>query len=455
MSKRLILVLALAFVLGLSAGAYAEVQNVKLSGDITVYGISRHLSLTSQQSENTMASIVRVRVDADLTDNVMATVRLINERYWGDSYQVKDYNGDNNTEIGLDLAYVTLKEFLYSPLTLTIGRQEMHFGNDMIIGDPYTNNKASKDSVFNKTIDPDLSMRKSFDAIRATLNYDPLVIDLAISQIKQNQRTAPWGTASILDQDDQETLYGGNASYALTKNTTLEAYAWERRIGKKTNSSVNKVDRTDVVGGRIVTKPIENLTYQLEAAFQFGEKVNAAIPFTQRRRAWALETAATYDFSNTKKIGKYKPMGTLLFAHFSGNRGSGEKVNGAWDPMYENQSFGSIANNLFNQSNSTLLGAILSVKPLDDVTLKGEYYAYWWDKRFGLDTSALATATGETLKMTAKKFAGQEIDITATYDYTEDVQFSLLGGVLIPGASFSKENRNTAGELIGSMKVTF
>ena len=41
MSKRLILVLALAFVVGIAFAAYAEVQNVKVSGDITVYGIAR------------------------------------------------------------------------------------------------------------------------------------------------------------------------------------------------------------------------------------------------------------------------------------------------------------------------------------------------------------------------------------------------------------------------------
>ena len=41
MSKRLILVLALAFVVGIAVCAYAEVQNVKVSGDILLRGISR------------------------------------------------------------------------------------------------------------------------------------------------------------------------------------------------------------------------------------------------------------------------------------------------------------------------------------------------------------------------------------------------------------------------------
>jgi hypothetical protein len=36
MSRRLIVIVALAFVVGLSVAAYAEVQNVKVSGDLTM-----------------------------------------------------------------------------------------------------------------------------------------------------------------------------------------------------------------------------------------------------------------------------------------------------------------------------------------------------------------------------------------------------------------------------------
>ncbi|MCX5703738.1 MAG: hypothetical protein NT066_04525, partial [Candidatus Omnitrophica bacterium] len=149
MSKRLILILALAFVLGLSLAAYAEVQNVKVSGDINIWGIARdnidlgkerptsgapapNALITHSDKERDVLSAVRIKIDADLTDNVATTVRLINERTW-------DNEGVNNTDIDLDLAYATLKEFLYSPLTLTLGRQELHFGNDMIVGDPDTN----------------------------------------------------------------------------------------------------------------------------------------------------------------------------------------------------------------------------------------------------------------------------------------------------------------------------
>ena len=85
MSKRLIVVLALALVAGLTIAAYAEVQNVKVSGDLLIQGVSRkniQLRGNDQNHIRTLQNVeygpsisgllsaVRVRIDADLTDNV-------------------------------------------------------------------------------------------------------------------------------------------------------------------------------------------------------------------------------------------------------------------------------------------------------------------------------------------------------------------------------------------------
>lgn len=254
MSRRLIMLLALAFVVGIACAAYAEVQNVKVSGDITAYGISRNLSLKDTKGgygantfgdhvENALATITRVRVDADLTDNVMTTVRLINERYWGGETENMGTNAEANTQIDLSLAMVTLKEFLYSPLSLTIGRQELHFGNDMIVGDPDTNNAAPNSSVFGPAgRDADLDARKSFDAIRAVLNYDPLVIDAVVAKVAEGN----------LNRNDDTDLYGINVNYkvgeidlgcAKLMNTVAEGYWWQRRLGRDNTRLSTSVTR--------------------------------------------------------------------------------------------------------------------------------------------------------------------------------------------------------------------
>jgi hypothetical protein len=70
--------------------------------------------------------------------------------------------------------------------------------------------------------------------------------------------------------------------------------------------------------------------------------------------------------------------------------------------------------------------------------------------------------------MGKERHIGNEIDATLTYDYTEDVQFSLLGGVFVPTDAINDgyqvdtaidggrwPHKASAEELIGSMKVTF
>jgi len=466
MSKRLILILALAFVVGIAFTAYAEVQNVKVSGDLNFYGFSRKLdianatSTTPNNTETAAASIARVRIDADLTDNVMTTVRLINERFWGNNTDnVRATATDNNSNVDLDLAYVTMKEFLYSPLSVTVGRQELHYGNDMIVGDPFTNNTADGASPFsNATLIPDFSMRKSFDAVRAVLDYNPLVVDVLFAQVRKNN----------LNTDTSRNLYGINANYTINKDNTVEAFWFERRLGNKVAVTTNsKVDTTHNIGLRAVSKElVPNLTLQAEGAYQFGTRVKAAgvLNPTQKRNAWAAELSATYDMKNIDVAKKVAPTATVLYNYFSGDRNDGSRYHG-WDPMFENQTFGNIANVLFNQTNQHQLGGILTAKPMTDVILKGEYYAYWWDKRNGdqvaLSTSLINTAGAGLADptMTSKKFLGQELDLTATYNYTEDVQLALMGGLFLPGNSFAKDqnngSRHSAGEVVGSMKVTF
>ena len=128
------LTLAIAAVALLASPAFAAVQNVKVSGKIDSSYIYRdRFDLGSQVNNNRRnqsfgLTQTLLRVDADLSDNVQATVQLLNERAWGGStIEVTDTNSDTFTIDGgrnvvdINLAYVTLREFLYSPLTVVLG----------------------------------------------------------------------------------------------------------------------------------------------------------------------------------------------------------------------------------------------------------------------------------------------------------------------------------------------
>ncbi len=522
MNKRLILVLALAFAVGISFAAYAEVQNVKVSGDLTVMGVARNnfdFAKTGKYGVNgasnwedkdrDILSITRVRIDADLTDNVIATVRLHNERAWnGEGGTAGQANRNvglntataNESAINLDLAYVTLKEFLYSPLSLKIGRQELKFGNGLIVGDPDTNIYATGTNL----AEGDLSLRKGFDAVRATLDYKPLVLDLVYAKIQE-------GAANL---NDDITLTGVNANYDLNKSTNIEGYMFNKVRGSNSASAYNldragltgwndpanagganvldaqnfkdRTDMVNVVGVRAVNKSVKNLTLDGQLAYQFGTynpkfDPNARYDATQNakaqtvtRSAWAAQAKAGYALKDIGKLAKYDPMVSAFYTYLSGasRDATGKRNYTGWDPMYEDQTEGHIINAIFANTNMHRGGLTTKAKLTDDITAKLDYVAAWFAKKNpkGADYSTvLSNIAGNAVGTTGRQFVikggnwiGQEIDATLTYDYTEDVQFSLLGGVLLAGTNIrdishptSKGNIASPTELIGSMKVTF
>jgi len=454
MSKRLIIILTLAFVVGIAFAAYAEVQNVKVSGDMTFMGIARNgFDLANgpagdkkNDNESNLLSQIRVKIDADLTDNVSAVVRLINERSWTTEEQNQDVSGGPvTTNIDLDLAYVTMKEFLYSPLTLTVGRQELKYGNGLIIA------KANNyDTNVLGGVPSDLSKRRAFDAIKAVLNYDPLVIDLIGAKIEKEDPVRNW----------DEQLLGINAAYNINKKTSAEAYFFNKQERNK-NGINDKADQVYTIGGLLSAEPLANLKSSLEVAYQFGTYNPGAITtLSTDRSAMAIQAGANYaiPFQKTKK---WSPSISAKYTYLSGTKNS--DTQHAWDPMFYEQQFNNIVYAIVPFTNLQVINLSGKMKPVKDVILMLDYGYY---NRAQKDTTSMiapgvnsANSSYGTYTMTDKKFLGQELDLTATYDYTEDVQFGLTAGWFKPGNAFSKDTNPTtshdATQLIGSMKVTF
>ncbi|MGE4357936.1 MAG: alginate export family protein, partial [Candidatus Omnitrophota bacterium] len=122
-------------------------------------------------------------------------------------------------------------------------------------------------------------------------------------------------------------------------------------------------------------------------------------------------------------------------------------------------------------SNASIIKVYGSIKPLKDITLAAKYYNYRLDEKLvSSDNSTVrypetnlipATNYHRDYYMKAKKDLGQEIDLIATYDYTEDVQIGLSCGWFFPGDALegedggAKANDDEAVSIIGSVKVVF
>ena len=457
MSRFLKLMSVLAIVALIAVPAFAEVQNVKVSGDIDSKVITRSNYDFSKaggtdDTDTWFTSAVRVQVDADLTDNVSTCVRLLNERDWNKEPMV--YNASGDTAIELDLSYVKLKEMFYAPLTLTIGRQNIRLGNGLVIGDPDTNDMAVSSPVAG-----DLSVRKSFDAVRATFDYNPLVVDVLFAKLDAN--TIGGATATGKNRDDAD-IYGINAAYKFNQyNSEAEAYVIAKNT-RQGNANL-KSDSVYVYGVRGSLEPISKLVVNGELAMQSGDYRVGAVKLD--RSAWAADLGAAYAIDY-----KWSPKVALNYIYRSGQKQGGVNADDdttgvgkykAWDTMCEDQTHGIIANRIFDgnndgvDSNGSTINVMASVVPVQDLTLALDYYYYMLAQKWtnlSVTTRTLGTATPNVRN---SKELGQEVDLSLGYDYTEDVKLGLVAGFFLPGETFLKDNNEMASTVMADVKVSF
>ncbi|MBU1134157.1 MAG: hypothetical protein KJ569_04500, partial [Candidatus Omnitrophica bacterium] len=137
-------------------------------------------------------------------------------------------------------------------------------------------------------------------------------------------------------------------------------------------------------------------------------------------------------------------------------------ANNAWDPLFEDQALAEIINILFTNSNTQAIKLTGSYMPREDITLGMVYVRAWLAENL-TTTAALPTfkptvgpASGQTYRVDRnEKDIGDEIDVYAVYDYTEDVQLKLTGAYFIPGSLFTHDNDSTAYSVRGGVSVSF
>jgi hypothetical protein len=425
MGKKLMLAVALVALMAMPA--FASVQNVKVGGDLKTTSVIRNnfvsgaLALASD-SQNVILSQIGLNVQADLTDNVSTTLRLVNERLWGDSTGT---GTDASSVIRVDAAYVTMKEMLYSPLTVVIGRQPLVYGNQFLIGDLSANTEVPDVT--------DITGGANADAIKAILTYDPLTIDLFAAKIDNG--------VTIQDGNDDISLYGINANYKVgdSMNTVVEAYTFVKIDKGAPIVADTEANKLYVPGLRVSTNPIEGLNVQLEGAYQFGDGTTVG-GYDQKAdiSAYGLQAGLNYALPVMKDM---KPVLSAGYTYLSGDKSDpalDNKLN-AFQPLYENQYTGRIFDTLgLAASNVKMANLALEVVPVQDVTAKLSVY-----------NLNLAKKAGSVARL------GNEVDLDVTYAYTEDVKLGVSAGIFYPGKAYASTTEQRASQVLTSVNVLF
>jgi len=439
MSKKLILVMVFALVVAFSCAAYAEVQNVKVSGDISVYAFDRNaFNLTNIKSStdtsdkktdgNGLAQIATVKIAADLTDAVSANIVLRNERIWG----VNDRNGGNgsngDSDVYIDSAYVTLKDMFSQPFTLKVGTMPVRLGSGLLVGDPDTNQACT--GPFNYEL-ADLSTRKAFTGFVGVWDLKPVTVTGAALKVTEGATTV---------NNDDVNAYAINVGYDLAevgmKSGVGELY-WVEKQASRTP--------VDNFGVRIQASPVQNFNAGAEVCYQRSKVAISGVTGGEAARARGdSNMAVLLNAGVTLPDVMMAPSFSVDYTNLSKN----------WNVMLEDMTPADIANVLFPNTNVQCIGATLAAKPMTDVGASLRFASFRSIKELRTGQFSNSWNTGYTMDGNQKDL-GNEYDLHLTYDYTDDVQFGLMGGIFTPGKAFAPDNRKDATQVIGSMKVTF
>lgn len=449
--RKLWLVVALVALGGLVSQTFADVQNIRISGDIRIRGYfldSAGENLAGNQDRGNASFIsqrTRVSVEADLEDHVLVVVTLKAESLWGsDDEAVHNASGaghsgfDGNInrrwDIGFTEAYVQFNELFYTPATLKLGRQYLHYGRGLII--------SSTEQEYN------------YDAARLVLDYYPLTIDLVGAELVNNQAFS--ATPSHAGAND---LLFVNARYELSDSAIKDVemyFGWvsQGSSGPVTSSRVPPTATGSsplIIGLRSDMNLTEGLQTWIEGAYEFGADGTAGDTLS----AFLFNLGGRY----TLKDVQWAPVLNAGYTFASGGGKDGEASTfRPWFDYVDGYNGYVFAPAL---SNIHIFNVGASVKPYENTTLALQgYYYLKADHDTGAGSNGNVDFGGLTRSPDGSaNEIGWEFDAILGYDYSKDVRLQLVYGVFLPEGAYrddaSSSMSSAAQEVRGEVNVKF
>ncbi len=407
--KSMFVLLVLA---GFATSAIAEVQNVRVTGDIRArVNYSENLSDLNDDIADSFGIVTqrtRVAVESDLTEGVSALVQLEAYSDWGISGTALGRE-DESFDVRLSQAYVKLEEMFMGPFDLKLGRQYLNYGRGFLIS---ANEEEYK-----------------FDAIKLVGKMGDFTLDLFASQLAET---------AVVDTDSE--LIGANLGYVL-EDIAVEAYVFG------ITNKENDVDDEDPMyfGIRSDMSLIPALNLWGELAYEAGTVGPTDLS------GMAIDAGAEYVLEDMT----WMPSLKLAYTWAQGDKGNDPKESDLFFAPFNYTSYGYVFSPAV--SNIHIINARLSVAPMDKLTVALDYYHYAQDEKQiasvgnpDIDNGGVASMTNGT-----DKTLGNEIDLVASYKYTEDVATQLYAGWFMPGDAYSSPGDDGAFEIRGEIVVNF
>jgi len=377
-----------ALVLSMAGVAVAELQNVEIGGKLQIRGNYWRLDTLGTTSFVEQRTLLNVK--ADFTNDVSAFIELDSYGDWGQNFRSNYLTGIDTrggSDVNLYQAYVNVKDMWGTPLSLRVGRQELKFGSEFLLG----NNDNGP-----------LFTGLSFDAVRLTFANDMFKFDAFAAKLAE--------TFNNFGKGDVD-LYGVYGSYIGIEDVTLDAY-W---LYVQDSTTVGKYIDIHTFGLRGAGK-FNGIDFDAEVAYQLGD-VNgmpSACPLGFGEAdvtygAFGANAEVGYTFDMT-----WQPRVFGKFAYFGGgdpdtcSRSNDAKM--PFNRLFSDMSYSVFLDTQRNLTNLIYYGLGVQVMPTECVSVKltGAY----------LDMDSTKLTAGE------QGSYGWEVGVASTYHYSEDLAFS-------------------------------
>ncbi len=315
--------------------------------------------------------------------------------------------------------YVEIGDYDRCPFSMKIGRQELAYGDERLVGvSDWTNYARTFDAAKLKykgqgfsveafTSTPAVITRSKYDQ-SDLFNGNELGRELVFSGLYLTLDALPFGTwdfySFVLDE--------ANGTAAYTQGTLAAPVA-----------QGSLLERSDFVtlGTRIKGDPkkLHGWEFSGEFAYQVGTVRDLDL------NAFAVNAGVGYNFLDTA----WRPRVFLEYNYASGDDNPADGKIGTFQNLFPtNHKFYGIMD-MFSWQNMQDAHLSVSVKPCKDVTAQVDYYAHWlannndaWYRSNGLSTVRPLNAAAQD----AGSYQGSELDLILTWNVRK--YFQIQGG---------------------------
>lgn len=391
-----------AVMVGMSAAGYAELQNVEIGGSIRIRGSLYDFGDSNTgfftESDDELAfweQRTRLNVTADFTDDVSVFIELDNWDEWGTDFRsdyISGIDGPGAAEVALYQAYIQADNMWGTDLSLRIGRQELSFGSEWLIG---VNDTSS------------LFYGLSFDGVRLDYGSDTYNVTAVFSKLVE--------TAGDAFEDDVN-LYAIYGTYTGLEDISIDAY-WMLVSDDEVMTAFD-VDLHTV--GLRGAGTVGAFDFEAEVAYQFGEAELSGLFFDADIDVDAIganvELGYTFDAAMQPRIF----LGAAFFEGPEYDDGligifAGGQDTLAFNRMFSNWEYTEFFANT-DESNMLIIRGGVSFMPTETVSLliTASYFQAdeTWDT---FDFFGFGPDSDDDL--------GVEVGVYADYQYSEDLVF--------------------------------